>query len=143
MVCPTDALKGFTFVLLKHCLCLVSGINEKYSALSSTICLFINLESLYGKCNCICFLCLLLIYCHSPPPCSSLKPFSYPVLMHPSLSNLFSPVVSNAISLYVILDYLFTPQHLPMEKAMAPHSSTLVWKIPWMEEPGRLQSMGP
>ena len=25
---------------------------------------------------------------------------------------------------------------------MAPHSSTLAWKIPWMEEPGRLQSMG-
>ena len=28
------------------------------------------------------------------------------------------------------------------EKAMATHSSTLAWKIPWMEEPGRLQSMG-
>ena len=28
------------------------------------------------------------------------------------------------------------------EKAMASHSSTLAWKIPWMEEPGRLQSMG-
>ena len=28
------------------------------------------------------------------------------------------------------------------EKAMAPHSSTLAWKIPWMQEPGRLQSMG-
>ena len=28
------------------------------------------------------------------------------------------------------------------EKAMAPHSSTLDWKIPWMEEPGGLQSMG-
>ena len=28
------------------------------------------------------------------------------------------------------------------EKAMAPHSSTLAWKIPWMVEPGRLQSMG-
>ena len=28
-----------------------------------------------------------------------------------------------------------------MEKAMAPHSSTLAWKIPWTEEPGRLQSM--
>ena len=27
------------------------------------------------------------------------------------------------------------------EKAIAPHSSTLAWKIPWMEEPGRLQSM--
>ena len=31
---------------------------------------------------------------------------------------------------------------LPLEKAMAPHSSTLAWKIPWTEEPGRLQSMG-
>ena len=30
----------------------------------------------------------------------------------------------------------------PLEKAMAPHSSTLDWKIPWMEEPGRLKSMG-
>ena len=28
------------------------------------------------------------------------------------------------------------------EKAMAPHSSTLAWKIPWAEEPGGLQSMG-
>ena len=34
--------------------------------------------------------------------------------------------------------------HLPflLEKAMAPHSSTLAWKISWTEEPGRLQSMG-
>ena len=31
---------------------------------------------------------------------------------------------------------------LGWEKAMAPHSSTLAWKIPWIEEPGRLQSMG-
>ena len=30
----------------------------------------------------------------------------------------------------------------PLEKAMATHSSTLAWKIPWMEERGRLQSMG-
>ena len=29
-----------------------------------------------------------------------------------------------------------------LEKEMAPHSSILAWKIPWMEEPGRLQSMG-
>ena len=29
-----------------------------------------------------------------------------------------------------------------LEKAMAPHSSTPAWKIPWMEEPGRLHSMG-
>ena len=31
---------------------------------------------------------------------------------------------------------------MTLEKAMAPHSSTLAWKIPWTEEPGRLQSMG-
>ena len=33
-------------------------------------------------------------------------------------------------------------QEDPLEKEMAPHSSTLAWKIPWTEEPGRLQSMG-
>ena len=32
-------------------------------------------------------------------------------------------------------------QEDPLEKAMASHSSTLAWKIPWTEEPGRLQSM--
>ena len=30
----------------------------------------------------------------------------------------------------------------PLEKEMATHSSILAWKIPWMEEPGRIQSMG-
>ena len=30
----------------------------------------------------------------------------------------------------------------PLEKEMAPYSSILAWKIPWTEEPGRLQSMG-
>ena len=33
-------------------------------------------------------------------------------------------------------------QEDPLEKKMTTHSSTLAWKIPWMEEPGRLQSMG-
>ena len=31
----------------------------------------------------------------------------------------------------------------PLEKEMAIHSSTIAWKIPWTEKPGRLQSMGP
>ena len=30
----------------------------------------------------------------------------------------------------------------PLEKEMVTHSSTLTWKIPWTEEPGRVQSMG-
>ena len=33
-------------------------------------------------------------------------------------------------------------QEDPLEKEMAAHSSILAWKIPWTEEPGRLQSMG-
>ena len=33
-------------------------------------------------------------------------------------------------------------QEDPLEKGMASHSSILAWKIPWMEEPGRPQSMG-
>ena len=36
----------------------------------------------------------------------------------------------------------FTQTHVHWEKAMVPHSSTLAWKVPWTEEPGRLQSMG-
>ena len=34
------------------------------------------------------------------------------------------------------------PRLFQLEKAMAPRSSILAWKIPWTEEPGRLQSMG-
>ena len=33
-------------------------------------------------------------------------------------------------------------QEDPLEKEMTTHSSILAWRIPWMEEPGRLQSMG-
>ena len=36
----------------------------------------------------------------------------------------------------------FLGQEDPLEKEMATHSSTLAWKIPWTEEPGKLQSMG-
>ena len=39
--------------------------------------------------------------------------------------------------------YSFTYMYIyKLEKAMAPDSSTLAWKIPWMEKPGGLQSMG-
>ena len=40
------------------------------------------------------------------------------------------------------LFFFFKQIRCDMEKAMAPHSSTFAWKIPWMEEPGGLQSMG-
>ena len=38
--------------------------------------------------------------------------------------------------------YIYIYIYIYMEKAMAPQSSILAWKIPWMEEPGGLQSMG-
>ena len=39
-------------------------------------------------------------------------------------------------------DFAFTFHFHALEKEMATHSSTLAWKIPWTQEPGRLQSMG-
>ena len=47
-----------------------------------------------------------------------------------TLPTKFIYIVAHSGSIHVI------------EKAMAAHSSTLAWKIPWTEEPGRLQSMG-
>ena len=54
------------------------------------------------------------------------------------------PIIQSEVSQkekhqYSILMHIYG---IKMEKAMATHSSTLAWKIPWMEEPGRLQSMG-
>ena len=39
-------------------------------------------------------------------------------------------------------EFIYKAAMEKLEKAMAPHSSTLAWKIPWMEEPDGLQSMG-
>ena len=46
--------------------------------------------------------------------------------------------------MFVVSDTVLPNLSIPCinKKAMAPHSSTLAWKIPWTEEPGRLQSMG-
>jgi len=43
---------------------------------------------------------------------------------------------------YIFCWLYFVHSNAYKEKAMAPHSSALAWKIPWMEEPGRLQSTG-
>ena len=47
-------------------------------------------------------------------------------------------IVKNPELNFCFKSYLY----ILLEKVMAPHSSTLAWKIPWAEEPGRLQSMG-
>ena len=59
-------------------------------------------------------------------------------------SQIHSPYLNNQIVCELKI------KHIPLktkvinipEKAMAPHSSTLAWKIPWTEEPGGPQSMG-
>ena len=48
----------------------------------------------------------------------------------------------NILNLHRQLGIQIGKARIVLEKAMAPHSSTLAWKIPWMEEPGRLQSIG-
>ena len=46
------------------------------------------------------------------------------------------------LPLFLGLTAFFQIRSFQQLKAMAPHSSTVAWKIPWMEEPRRLQSMG-
>ena len=56
-----------------------------------------------------------------------------------------SPSFSNILKfgLHIILNIgLEKPNIISSEKAMATHSSILAWRIPWIEEPGGLQSMG-
>ena len=64
----------------------------------------------------------------------------------------YSKVIQLYIYIYILFHILFhytlsqdieySPLCYTLEKAMAPHSSTLAWKIPWTEEPGGLQTMG-
>ena len=60
--------------------------------------------------------------------------------------NIFNEIHRNILSsaelCYCDRNKEMKPSRVLSEKVMAPHSSTLAWKIPWMEEPGRLQSMG-
>ena len=66
----------------------------------------------------------------------------------PGLETVYSNNVLQASIIYfgghgiVMFHCLFNSLYSLVEKAMALHSSTLAWKIPWTEEPGRLQPMG-
>ena len=61
--------------------------------------------------------------------------------MHPPDSLSGGEVAGGCLPFELSL-YISRKCRLHTEKAVAPHSSTLAWKIPWTEEPGRLQSMG-
>ena len=52
-------------------------------------------------------------------------------------------VIQNAVKCYCVMyDEKKRATTHTLEKAMATHCSTLAWRIPWVEEPGGLQSMG-
>ena len=66
-------------------------------------------------------------------------PFFSTFFSHIGYYRILSRVL--CVILYVFI-YLMYGSVYMSEKAMATHSSTLAWKIPWTDEPGRLQSMG-
>ena len=51
-------------------------------------------------------------------------------------------ITPESLSLCSQIQWIYKKTTMALEKAMAPYSSTLAWKIPWEEEPGGLQSMG-
>ena len=61
--------------------------------------------------------------------------------LHYSWASLVAQLVKNPLAMWETW-VRSLGQEDPLEKEIAPHSSTLAWKIPWTEEPGRLQSMG-
>ena len=57
------------------------------------------------------------------------------------LSKMDSPPL-HTLFISIIYCFFYVPGYIKSEKAMATHSSTLAWRIPWLGESGRLQSMG-
>ena len=86
------------------------------------------MADLLDQCN---FVCLLVSISFKAMECTDNESWPFlstviPLILEPLKNNLRKEVYSRQL----------------LEKAMAPHSSTLAWKIPWMEEPGGLKSMG-
>ena len=65
-------------------------------------------------------------------------------ISHPHVKHAANWMVITVYTRYQVSHrlYLGFSRFRTLEKAMAPHSSTLAWKIPWTEKPGGLQSMG-
>ena len=76
--------------------------------------------------HCVCFVPVLYCFDYSD---------WFLIVKHNLHSSDKSHVVMMKHLFYILLDFT-------LKKAMAPHFSTIAWEIPWMEEPGRLQSLG-
>ena len=67
---------------------------------------------------------------------TSISPLSFVLWGYFFLNFKFGSTLNLFVTIFSSLLGIFS------KKAMAPHSRTLAWKIPWTEEPGRLQSVG-
>ena len=79
--------------------------------------------------------------CQAPLSLGFLRQEYWSGMPFPSPGDLQNPGIK-PVSPALTGRFLTTKLPGKLEKAMAPHSSTLAWKVPWTEEPGRLQSMG-
>ena len=113
---------------------------------------YTGLKEKSSQCSLLSSFFIFLLPLFSPPSClpsclpPSLPPFHFINRLYSTVKDLgfqseavIIQHLDNAIFYQATLTFL---RPFPPEKAMAPHSSTLAWKIPWTEESGKLQSMG-
>ena len=98
--------------------------------------------------NCFEMLCCFLLdnnmnqlYVDLYPLCLE-PPSHFPLIPHLEVITEHQAELPVLYSRFPLAIYFTHSSVYMLEKEMAPHSNTLAWKIPWMEEPGRLQSMG-
>jgi len=66
-------------------------------------------------------------------------------IMYNTLSSMGTSLIAQSVKILPAIQEIwvqFLGHKDPLEKEIATHSSILAWRIPWTEEPGRLQSMG-
>ena len=80
---------------------------------------------------------IVLIFTH--PRALKTQSYQRPLLV--TIKTKTTELCGLGLAVSVLFNFLL-PRGKRKEKAMATHSSTLAWEMPWMEEPGRLQSMG-
>ena len=130
-------------LICKHCLLCMRLLKIILPLLKT------NQKNILCYCGLVAKLCPTLCY-HARLPCSLLSPR---VCLNSSPSSWWChPTISSSVTPFSFPQPFPASGYFPkdilsadygsLEKAMAPHSSTLARKTPWTEEPGRLQSMG-